>query len=349
MTIRRHLSSLPPRIKCYISQSTDPYTNLAFEDWILRTSHPLSHVLYLWRNRPTIVIGRNQNPWKECNLDLMARRDVLLARRSSGGGSVYHDLGNSNYTVVLPREEFARDMCASMVARALQLADVPGAHVTGRHDVAVDGLKVSGSAFKLTKHRAFHHGTMLIDADLDRLHGCLRSRARDRIDAKGVDSVPSPVANLRDYSLSMDHSLFCDVVMREFSNTFSTELTADNVHVFDTVEPSIRQEAERIRSWDWLYGQTPEFVNKFSRRFNGWHSTVFVSIKSRRGMITAMEVGTSPSALQPPEGVRGLFCEVSKLLVGVRYESADIVQTLAPLYLKDSRAKELCDWIIDMM
>ncbi|KAJ2907977.1 hypothetical protein GGI21_003345, partial [Coemansia aciculifera] len=101
----------------------------------------------------------------------MAKRDVVLARRSSGGGAVYHDLGNTNYTVVMPREAFTRDACANMVAKALRAScDIP-AYVNARHDVAVHQLKISGSAFKLTKLRAFHHGTMLISADLDRLHG----------------------------------------------------------------------------------------------------------------------------------------------------------------------------------
>ncbi|KAJ2817303.1 hypothetical protein IWW50_006215, partial [Coemansia erecta] len=181
---RRFVHSSGPKTLCYVSKSTDPYTNLAFEDWLLRNTDPQAYVLYLWRNRPTIVIGRNQNPWKECNLDMMQKRDVLLARRTSGGGAVYHDLGNTNYTVLMPRQAFSRDRCALMVAQALKQADIP-AYVNARHDVAVGERKVSGSAFRLTSARAFHHGTMLIDADLARLNGCLRSRHADAIEARG--------------------------------------------------------------------------------------------------------------------------------------------------------------------
>ncbi|KAI9503274.1 hypothetical protein BX070DRAFT_184810, partial [Coemansia spiralis] len=277
----------------YISKSADPYTNLAFEDWLLRTSDPNSFILYLWRNRPTIVIGRNQNPWKECNLDMMADRDVWLARRSSGGGTVYHDLGNTNYTVLMPRDAFTRNWCAEMVARALHQLDIP-AYVNARHDVAVDDLKISGSAFKLTRNRAFHHGTMLIDADLSRLHGCLHSRNKDTIEAKGVDSVRSRVANLREYSLSIDHSSFCGAVMHEFATKFDCELdgNSDSVTVWDDgsadVAELVRKERRRISQWDWLYGQTPEFIHRFHSHFT-W-ATVFGSIAARHGRISKAEI-----------------------------------------------------------
>ncbi|KAJ2038967.1 hypothetical protein H4S04_007227 [Coemansia sp. S16] len=337
-----HDAPPPPKALCYVSASTDPYANLAFEDWILRNSDPYSYVLYLWRNRPSIVIGRNQNPWKECNLALMAERDVVLARRSSGGGAVYHDLGNTNYTVVMPREAFTRDMCAEMVARALQASDIP-AYVNARHDVAVDGLKISGSAFKLTKQRAFHHGTMLIDADLTRLHGCLKSQAHDCIDAKGVASVPSPVVNLRDYSLSLDHSSFCDAVLRQFANTFAPP---GEVTVVDTVgDQRTVDERCRIQTWDWLYGQTPEFTHRLHRSF-AW-ATVFATVTARHGRITDVSIGTAESALQPPPGSRLLFADVAARLKGVRYHPSDINECLLPVIDSDSpRASELCNWLI---
>ncbi|KAJ1771386.1 hypothetical protein EV179_000410 [Coemansia sp. RSA 487] len=336
-------------VHCYISESTDPYTNLAFEDWILRSSDPQSYVLYLWRNRPTIVIGRNQNPWKECNLDMMASRDVWLARRTSGGGTVYHDLGNSNYTVVMPRTAFTRDWCAEMVSRALLAADIP-AYVNARHDVTVDELKISGSAFKLTSKRAFHHGTMLIDADLSRLHGCLHSKNKDVIEAKGVDSVRSRVANLRGYSLAIDHPSFCDAVMREFEATLGCSLDEGNVTRWDgasaNLDPHVCTERERISQWDWLYGQTPEFVHRFHAHF-AWAS-VFASITARRGLITGIEINTSESALEPPVGVRKAFSDIARLLQDAQYDRDEIRSRLRPLLEVNSSpfVIELCEWVI---
>ncbi|KAJ2080114.1 hypothetical protein H4R24_003319 [Coemansia sp. RSA 988] len=325
---------------CYVSQSTDPYTNLAFEDYLLRQTDAQSYVLYLWRNRPTVVIGRNQNPWKECDLELMRQRDVRLARRTSGGGAVYHDLGNTNYTVVMPRHAFTRDRCAEMVAQALQHVDIP-AHVTARHDVAVGARKVSGSAFKLTGSRAFHHGTMLIDADLSRLNGCLRSRHATTIEALGVESVRSPVANLRDYSWAIDHATFCDAVRRQFAATFGAvhDVAADDAVVDDVMRT-------RIGAWDWLYGQTPNFVHRFDAHFS-W-STITASISARRGRITAADLGPAPEAVSPPPHVSTAFADIARLLPGTRYVRADVAERLLPLRTSP-HAVELCDWIISVL
>ncbi|KAI8324589.1 lipoate-protein ligase A [Martensiomyces pterosporus] len=311
---------------------------------VLRQSDPQSYILYLWRNRPTIVIGRNQNPWKECNFDMMAERDVWLARRSSGGGTVYHDLGNTNYTVVMPRSAFTRDRCAEMVAGALQQEDIP-AYVNARHDVTVDGLKISGSAFKLTSKKAFHHGTMLIDADLSRLRGCLDSKFK-HIEAKGVDSVRSKVANLRDYSWSIDHSTFCSAVMNEFAKTFG-RLDEGSVTVWGEddadVVALVEKERTRIQQWEWLYGQTPEFVHRLSNQF-AW-AAVNGAITARHGIITSAELSTSDAALHPPAGIRELLSSACQVLRGARYEKSEIQQRLSPL-LADARAQELSEWLV---
>ncbi|KAJ2553547.1 hypothetical protein EV175_002904 [Coemansia sp. RSA 1933] len=280
---------------------------------------------------------------------MMASRDVWLARRTSGGGTVYHDLGNSNYTVVMPRDAFTRDWCAEMVSRALHHMDIP-AYVNARHDVTVDDLKISGSAFKLTSKRAFHHGTMLIDADLTRLHGCLHSKNKDAIEAKGVDSVRSRVANLREYSMAIDHPSFCDAVMREFETTLGCKLgAAGNVTRWNGngLDPHVLTERERISQWAWLYGQTPEFVHRFYNHFS-WAS-VFASITARRGLITGVEISTSQSALEPPVGVRKAFADIVHLLQDSRYERDEIESRLKPLLENDNGnafVAELCEWVV---
>ncbi|KAJ2304963.1 hypothetical protein IWW54_005231 [Coemansia sp. RSA 2705] len=321
---------------CYVSPSTDPYTNLAFEDWLVRTTDPQQYVLYLWRNRPTVVIGRNQNPWKECALGLMRARDVWLARRTSGGGAVYHDLGNTNYTVLMPRAAFSRDTCAEMAARALQQLDVP-AHVTARHDVAVGDRKVSGSAFRLTSARAFHHGTMLVDADLARLSGCLRSPHADHIDARGVDSVRSPVANLRDYSLAVDHDAFCDAVRRQFVAMFGP---ARDMPFSADVNDEMRR---RIGAWEWLYGQTPDFEHRMERHFP-W-ATVSGHIAAHRGHIAAVNLALPPMALGAPPHISKALADIGALLSGARYDRAAVAERLALARTGSAHAAELCDWI----
>lgn len=130
-------------------------------------------------------------------------------------------MGNSIYTIFMPRESFSRKVNADLVSRALLQLDIP-AYVNERHDIAVDGFKVSGSAYKIINKRAYHHGTMLIDADIDRLKGCLsKTGQKITIVSKGVESVPSPVTNLRNYSYTIDHQQFCESVLSEFVRDYN--------------------------------------------------------------------------------------------------------------------------------
>jgi len=129
--------------KCFISKSTDPWTNIAFEEWLFKDTNPQEIILFLWRNNSCAVIGRNQNPWKECNVRLLQKHDIPLIRRKSGGGTVFHDIGNTNYTLIMPRIDFTRKHTAELVVGALTTRlDIP-AYVTERHDIAVNGLKIS--------------------------------------------------------------------------------------------------------------------------------------------------------------------------------------------------------------
>jgi len=155
------------KLKVYESMSNDPFFNLATEDWLLREGD-FSHTLFLWRNAPTIVIGRHQNPYKECLLQKMDEKGITLARRHSGGGAVYQDLGNSIFTFISPQNEFSKEKNSQIIINALATFNIK-AEASGRNDILVDGLKVSGSAYKIQPPRALHHGTLLIDTNLDDL------------------------------------------------------------------------------------------------------------------------------------------------------------------------------------
>lgn len=233
------LSNPAYRYHVYFSRSHDPYLNLSIEHQILQKSHKDSTVLLLYTNSPCVVIGRNQNPWLEVNLHLLKQNtgsddpqvlggtepgpNVQLVRRRSGGGTVFHDEGNLNYSVVCPPKAFTRDKHAEMVVRALRRFN-PRARVNERHDIVLDQgelqeggfgtasadthrtlypsdsklpLKVSGSAFKLTASRSLHHGTCLLASpNLGHISNYLNSPARSYMKAKGVDSVRSPVGNV---------------------------------------------------------------------------------------------------------------------------------------------------------
>lgn len=233
----------------YVSRSLDPYLNLSIEHYLLQKTPAHSTILFLYTNRPCVVLGRNQNPWME--VDLPALKDplrhpqagsspsfgeVLLVRRRSGGGTVFHDEGNVNYSVICPTAAFDRDKHARMVVRALRGLGVDRARVNARHDIVLQPvfsrstgsdvtseavsstpLKISGSAYKLTRLRALHHGTCLLSSpNLDRLSYFLRSPAKSYIKARGVESVSSPVANV-----GVSNADFVKAVAREFATMYA--------------------------------------------------------------------------------------------------------------------------------
>lgn len=245
-------------VQLYISTSHDPYLNLSIEHYLLQRSAPESAVLLLYRNRPSIIIGRNQNPWLEVNLALLKESKgrpetqppglgaVDLVRRRSGGGTVFHDEGNVNWTIICPSALFTRDKHAEMVVRALRSCGVDRSRVNERHDIVLDQgshsgntnlddthitsytqknidaprpLKVSGSAYKLTRGRALHHGTCLLSSpNLSVIPHYLHSPAKPFITARGVESVSSPVGNI----LISEQSL-TNAIREQFASLYSTQ------------------------------------------------------------------------------------------------------------------------------
>lgn len=239
-------SQASSRVQIYTSHSHNPYLNLSAEHFLLQNSHPESTVLFLYTNDPCIVIGRNQNPWLEVNLGLLhggftakttdnggpddvAREKISLVRRRSGGGAVFHDSGNVNFSVICPPAAFDRNKHAEMVVRALRGLGVSTARVNERHDIVVDRsnpsssppaavetFKISGSAYKLTRLRSLHHGTCLLSspnlADISRL---LRSPAEPFVKARGVESVRSRICNV-----GVPTSDFMEAVRGEFEDMY---------------------------------------------------------------------------------------------------------------------------------
>ncbi len=186
------------------SRSFDPYENLALEEALLNRVGEGELILYLWQNERTVVIGRNQNPWKECRTALLAEEGGCLARRLSGGGAVFHDLGNLNFTFVMPAEDYDLPRQLTVIERACRSLGIP-AERSGRNDLLADGRKFSGNAFYKHNGKAYHHGTLMVDVDMEMVQRYL-SPSKAKLAAKGVDSVRSRVVNLREFvpSLTID-------------------------------------------------------------------------------------------------------------------------------------------------
>ncbi|KAI6886769.1 hypothetical protein KC363_g7081 [Hortaea werneckii] len=289
------LDRLAEPVQSYISTSRDPYLNLSIEHHLLQKSAPESAVLLLYINRPSIIIGRNQNPWVEANLALLdpARHNhpeteppslgvVDLVRRRSGGGTVFHDEGNVNWTVITQPKDFTRDKHAEMVVRALRSCGVDRSRVNERHDIVLDQgaraiearsadthstpymsdsgnprpLKVSGSAYKLTRQRALHHGTCLLSSpNLNVIPDYLHSPAKPFISARGVESVSSPVGNIL-----LESDRFISTVQEQFAQLYGVSNKPEAVDEAWLEHNAIRKGYDEMRSLEWTYLQTPQFT-----------------------------------------------------------------------------------------
>lgn len=245
------------------STSSDPYINLSIEHHLLQHSHPDSTVLFLYTNRPCVVIGRNQNPWLEINLNLLRQVEngdggplpkVDVVRRRSGGGTVFHDSGNVNWSVICPPPQFDRDKHAEMVVRALRTLSITNGttRVNERHDIVLDvdnpksTYKISGSAYKLTRQRSLHHGTCLLSSPfLKSISGILRSPAAGYIKARGVESVRSPVRNV-----GIGNEEFINAVVDEFRGMYGGDVIPESdmlVHEESALQvPNIRKGLDEL-------------------------------------------------------------------------------------------------------
>eukprot|EP00697_Spironema_sp_BW2_P004971 gnl/Spiro4/16719_TR8998_c0_g1_i1.p1 gnl/Spiro4/16719_TR8998_c0_g1~~gnl/Spiro4/16719_TR8998_c0_g1_i1.p1 ORF type:complete len:311 (-),score=47.17 gnl/Spiro4/16719_TR8998_c0_g1_i1:548-1480(-) len=211
-------NSKPP-IRVFEALGTDPYLNVATEDWLLGNpgAHHGTHTLFLWRNDPTIVIGRHQNMYKEVNVALCEKEKVCLVRRHSGGGAVYQDLGNTNFSIFSPKQTFDKTFNFAFITKALASLGIQAAS-QGRNDLVLpDNRKISGSAFKHSAAYSLHHGTLMVDVDVNALTRLLNPN-KLKLESKGVASVASRVANMRSLVPSLTHGALVTALARAFSS-----------------------------------------------------------------------------------------------------------------------------------
>lgn len=236
------------------SQSMDVYRNLAIEEYLME--HALDHgpVLFLWQSDCAVVMGKNQNPWRECRLDMMQSEGVPLARRISGGGTVYHDTGNLNYCVIVDRRIYREQQAYDMVVRALATFGIT-AEKTGKSNLSVGERKVSGNAFCFRRGRALHHGTLLLHTDLARLNRYLGSMLQG-IETHAIASVPAHVENLN-IAVSEVSAALIDSFGRTYGNGGMVRWDE-----CDLEQQTLDRLLSRHSSRDWLYGATPKFTFK---------------------------------------------------------------------------------------
>jgi lipoate-protein ligase A len=335
-------SSSIPHLQVLVSTTTNPFFNLATEEWLFRNGDISGHTLFLWRNEPTVVIGRCQNPWKECNLQAMQEKGVHMARRSSGGGAVYQDLGNTNFTFLSSTDNFDKHRNSGIIIEALKKWGLK-ASTSGRNDIVVgsadEPLKISGAAYKLAPPRALHHGTLLIGVDMTALSSLLNP-SKLKLQSKGVASVASRVTNLQTLSKDITHESLSAAVIDAFCQHHrGTDVTVQELdHAFLQEQATLKATYDSISDEKWRFGETPEFSHHIEGRFESpspW-GTIDVHIDSRKGIIT--EVKVFSDSLYPV-----LIDSLAAALTSKPYDSTGIDAAMAELAVDSSLAAEIAD------
>ena len=269
-------------MKIYISQSNNIYFNLALENWLFLEKLRDDKILFLWQNAPCVVIGRAQNPWLECNLIAMNADNIPVVRRQSGGGTVYHDYGNLNYTIISPKEKHGVKANLELVCSVVNKVGFT-LYPNERNDIVIDHddftYKVSGSAFREKKDRAFHHGTLLINTDTTKLYNYLHQPVDKSLDTKGVKSHRSKVINLAEIK-----DIQTQDITRSFLRNFpSIELSLIGEETPLENKELITKEIENLRDWKWCFGKTLPFTKIYTSGKNE------LKIKVQGGIVTSLD------------------------------------------------------------
>ena len=271
---------------CYVAASTDPYYNLALEEYFTDTVKEGQCILYLWQNRHTVVIGRNQNAWRECRTGRLGEDGGTLARRLSGGGAVYHDLGNLNFTFSMPSPEYDLKKQQRVIVEACRLLGVE-AEISGRNDILAGGRKFSGNSFYSHGGRSFHNGTLLIEADMAKMSLYL-APSRLKLEAKGVNSVRSRVVNLCELAPGITVGAMVEAMTAAFSSVYGQRVQTLADGSFD--RDGIEERRARFASYEWVYGRNADFPLCLEERFAWGELTLRLDV--RQGVCTEAAVYT---------------------------------------------------------
>ncbi len=309
----------------YVSPSGDGWHNLAMDEWILDHLDGDDLLLHFYVNENAVILGRNQNPWRECDLEAMERDGVQLVRRVTGGGAVYHDTGNLNFSFITGQERYDVQAQLELILRAVRSLGID-CGFSGRNDLLAGGRKFSGNAFCRRGQNCQHHGTLLVDTALDRLRRYLRPDPR-KLEAKGVASVRSRVCDLREFRPELTVEALREALKAAFCESFGPY----EIWMPSAAEGLARYE-ERHRSWDWRMGKTPRFDLSLDRHFP-WGG-VELRLRLDKGRIAGLDVFSDALDAALPEHLR-------EILLGWPLDAAaDALRRAA-----DPKLCELGDWL----
>ena len=320
------------------NNSIDPHFNMAFDEFCLEQLKADEPVFYLWQNRPSVIIGLNQSAYAEVNLPYLREKGIVLARRVTGGGAVYHDLQNLNYTITGRIRDLETDYptYVETMARALRELGVP-AELSGRNDILVEGRKCSGYAKRVSKDRLMIHGTLMYDVDIDTLTRVLDTPG-SKLSAAGVSSVRSRVANLKAYLPQFDG-------IHAFQAALQAILAGNDGEIVlcETQIAQIEADADKkYRTWEWIYGHSPVAAFQVRRKFACGNVEAAFSLKA--GCIDGLRFSGDFLGNLPPD-------RIADALQGCRYTREAIADTLSKEPVENCfdrlSVAELADLLLD--
>lgn len=306
------------------NNSIDPHYNLAFEEYIFKNLD--EDIVLLWQNGPSIIVGKNQNTIEEINMDFVKENNINVVRRVTGGGAVYHDLGNLNFSFITKAESNLIDFKTYNVPiiKALEKLGV-NCELSGRNDIVIDGKKFSGIAQSVNRGRVLNHGTLLFDSKLDTLSKALNVK-RDKIESKGVKSVSSRVTNIKPYVKDdIDVLQFKQVLLKNIFEYFDQPIEIYELSEED--KKNIQQMVdERYGTWDWNYGRSPKFNYSGYKRFAG--GCVETRLQVENGIIENCKIYGDFFG-------KGDIQEIEQKIKGLRYVESDVLDALADVEIED--------------
>ena len=305
------------RLTLLRAKGTDPFENLAAERFLAETALPGECILYLWQNRRTVVIGYNQNVWRECDIARLKADGIAAVRRLSGGGAVYHDLGNLNLTFAMTADNYDLAKQQTVLLEACRSLGID-AQLSGRNDLTADGCKFSGNSFYRRNGRAFHNGTLLIDADLSAM-GRYLTPSKAKLSAKNVDSVRSRVINLKELAPDLTVSAMEQAMEKAFEQVYG--LPAEE----KILAPEDLRRIEIFRKGfadpDWTFSANRPYDVSFERRFS-W-GEICVCLTVDKGAV--MDAAVFSDTLDPElPGTLAAALRGKKLADGGIYKAAAV-------------------------
>jgi len=324
------------KTKIIFSTSFDPWYNLALEEYLLRHVEKNQVILYLWQNQNTVVIGRNQNAWKECRCSQLEQDGGKLARRLSGGGAVFHDLGNLNFTMIMDRGHYDLEKQLRVILEAVKKLNIK-AEFSGRNDLTVEGRKFSGNAFYFEQDKAYHHGTILINVDIHKLSTYLQV-SKQKIASKGVDSVQARVGNLSLFQPDITIETMKEALKASFQELY-VEITDPPVIVSESTY-DLQELYQKYSSWEWLYGKTPSFDIILETRFP-WGG-IELGLNLKNGLIGEAKIYSDAMNSH-------LIEQIALALIHQPFQVDQMVRVISPLESNPENEKiinDLVTWLL---